>query len=171
MKCGAADAKRPIKLNYSSKIRHRDKRTQFQAKYTVCAIEYLYVIWNWNRAKQPVDRAGSSIQGTESLNLGFSPGSSSSGMLLGNGGQPAKCKIILCSPLACACDKSKCRRTISALLTLYSHPTVDIGSGPNDVGHNLLSCQVHLRLSAVEIHPLVIRACENRSAESTELQY
>lgn len=82
-------------------------------------------------------------------------------------GQPAKCKIIVCYSLACACDKSKCRTTISTLLTLYSHPTVDTGSGPNDVEHNLLSCQVHLLLSAVEIHPLVIWACENRSTDST----
>lgn len=34
---------------------------------------------------QHVDRAGGSIQGTESLNLGFSPGSRTIGMLLGNG--------------------------------------------------------------------------------------
>lgn len=103
-----------------------------------------------------MDTADGSIQGTESLNLGFSPGNETIGMLLGNGGQPAKRKIILCSPLACACDKSKCRTTISTLLTLHSHPTVDTGSEPSDVEHNLLSCQVHLLLSAVEIHPLVI---------------
>lgn len=34
---------------------------------------------------QHVDRAGGSIQGTESLNLGFSPGNGTIGMLLRNG--------------------------------------------------------------------------------------
>lgn len=33
---------------------------------------------------QLLDRAGGSIQGTESLDLGFSPGNRTTGMLLGN---------------------------------------------------------------------------------------
>lgn len=45
--------------------------------------------------------------------------------------------------------------TISTLLTLHSHPTVDTGSGPNDAEHVLLSCQVHLPPTAVGIRPLV----------------
>lgn len=74
---------------------------------------------------------GSSIQDTTSLNLIFSLGNRTTGRLLGKeGGPPAKCKIILCSLLACACDKSKCQTTISTLLTLYLHPTVDIRSRP-----------------------------------------
>lgn len=99
-----------------------------------------------------VKTAGSSVAGNESLKPVFLPGNWTIGILLGNGRQAAKCKIILYSLLAHACDKSNCWITISAPLTLYSHPTVDIGSEPSAVEHNLLSCQVHLRLSAADIH-------------------
>lgn len=63
-------------------------------------------------------------------------------------GQSAKCRIILCSSVACAGDKSKRRATISAPLTLYSLSTVYTGSRPSDVQTTALSCQVHLLLSA-----------------------
>lgn len=45
--------------------------------------------------------------------------------------------------------------TISTLLTLHSHPTVDTGSGPNDAEHFLLSCQVHLPPTAAGIWLLI----------------
>lgn len=51
-----------------------------------------------------------------------------------------------------------------ALCWHYSHTTVYTGSQPRDVKPTVLSCQVHLLLSLVEIHPLVVQACENRSA-------
>lgn len=65
--------------------------------------------------------------------------------------QDAKFNAIFCSLLAGACDESKCWTTISTLLTLCAHPTVDTGSRPNDVQHIWLSCQVHLLSSALEI--------------------
>lgn len=52
--------------------------------------------------------------------------------------------------------------TISTLLTLHSHPTVDIGSGPNDAERFLLSCQVHLPPTAAGIWPLIKKKEEVR---------
>lgn len=56
--------------------------------------------------------------------------------------------------------------TISTLLTLHSHPTVDTGSGPNEAEHFLLSCQVHLPLTAAGIWPLIKR----KKREKSEVQ-
>lgn len=79
----------------------------------------------------------------------------------------AKCNTIFCSLLAWDCNKSEWRTTISTLLTLCLHPTVDTGSRPNDVQHIWLSCQVHLLSTVLEIiHLLCELAKKKRSPNS-----
>lgn len=86
--------------------------------------------------------------------FGSSPGTV--GTRLRNGDGLPKCKSVLCSPLALATAINQKRpTTISTLLTLHSHPTVDTGSGPNDAERVLLSCQVHLPPTPAGIRPLV----------------
>lgn len=87
-------------------------------------------LMNWNIVIQHVDIAGSL---TETLKLGILHGNRIISMMLGEWGQSAKCKIILCSSVARAGDKSNRRTTISTPLTLLSHPTVYTGSRPSDV--------------------------------------
>lgn len=86
--------------------------------------------------------------------FGSSPGTV--GTRLRNGDGLPKCKSVLCSPLALATAINQKRpTTISTLLTLHSHPTVDTGSGPNDAERVLLSCQVHLPPTPAGIRSLV----------------
>lgn len=74
----------------------------------------------------------------------------------------AKFNTVFCSLLAGACDESKCRTTISTLLTHCAHPTVDTGSRPTDVQHIWLSCQVHLLSSALEVIHLLCEFVKNK---------
>lgn len=107
---------------------------------------FFFFLWS-DSLMQPVDNGGSCVHPNDwKIFISFM-------LFTGNcwhvaAGHGAKCNTIFCALLAWDCDKSKCRTTISTLLTLCSHPTVDTRNRPNDV-RVWLSRQVHLLPSSI----------------------
>lgn len=110
---------------------------------------FFFILW-LDSLMQPVDNGGSCVHPNDwKIIISFMLFTGNRWHVAARHG--AKCNPIYCALLAWDCDKSKCRTTISTLLTLCSHPTVDTGNRPNDVQCVWLSRQVHLLPAAFEI--------------------